>query len=115
MILALSLEQVRFIAATVAPKVGPLLDRPLSQPMTDQEIVHAASMFVATDETVHAAIVAEIFPETSADTNPLLIAVQAARIIAATIAAHDNGEIINTVAAELMPHSAALRGDLRHG
>ena len=111
----LSLEQVKFIAANVAPYFGPLLDKPLVEPMTPAEIIAAASRVVATDEALHAAIVAEVFPETSTETDRALIAVRALQVIAATLAEHERWTLIDIVAAELMQHSAVLRGELNHG
>jgi hypothetical protein len=111
----LSLEQVRFLAATVAPHFRPLIDRPLSHPMTPVEMLSAASWAVATYEPLHTALVAEIFPDTTAATDRTLIAWRTVSIIAATIEAHDHGELVDTIAEELMKHSAALRGELPHG
>jgi hypothetical protein len=108
---ALSLEQVRFIAATVAPHFGPLCDDKMSLPFTETNVAFLVSRVFATSPALHATIAAEIFPDVTPSTHPAIVAIRTLQVVTATLKVHDHRELMDVVAAELANHSVALRGD----
>lgn len=105
----LTLEQVRFIAATVAPHFGPMVDKASLGPPID-DAWRASLAPVANYWPLTKLICAEAGDVADAEDSYDKLAARAVSIVGITLVVHGTRALSEVIIAELTPHSRVLTG-----
>ena len=115
----LTLEQVRFITATVAPHFGPMIDRAVC-PVEDFEnnldavkawALQALTSGLRSNDALPLLIVTEAYGDIETAAKYGDLAGRANSIINVNLALHDHGELFGAIVDELAKHCSSIRGE----